>query len=314
LSLLIEAAADELGRLDSTSALAPGAAQIALRLGAIAGLTEHTPSAFRALVAAEAEPIHDALLSPSLLSWRTLIEAEEKRVRGGARLAVERFANVAADLEADVPSPAVSAPQSSGGPRERLEAIWREPSGSRGVLERAVDSAAWSPSLGVAEAGAALLLCAGGRTDRVRILPFVDVPVEARTAAIDGYRSGEPATWTEVALKALASRARSARLALLTMFDAPAIEEEQLRPLGRAAITARASLDVLRRRLATTIPALAEDLRISRPAASDALERLAALGLAREVTGRARDRVFAYGAAVAMGESLLPAEEPAATP
>ena len=53
------------------------------------------------------------------------------------------------------------------------------------------------------------------------------------------------------------------------------------------------------------IALLSLDGIISRPAASNALERLVAAGLAREVTGRARDRVFAYEAACAMAESLL---------
>ena len=67
-------------------------------------------------------------------------------------------------------------------------------------------------------------------------------------------------------------------------------------------------LALLRLRFVTTIPALADDLGLSRPAASDAVERLVALGLAREVTGRGRDRVFAYGAADAMVGSLLVAD------
>jgi DNA-binding Lrp family transcriptional regulator len=78
--------------------------------------------------------------------------------------------------------------------------------------------------------------------------------------------------------------------------------------LGRAAITARSALALLRRRFVTTIPALADDLGLSRPAANDAVERLVALGLAREVTGRARDRVFAYGAADTMAGALLVAD------
>lgn len=313
---LVEEASDELGRLDATCVLAPGSVEIALRLVASAGLVEPTRSSFRALAAAEADPLHDALLSPEFLVWRALISVEEKRVRGGARLTLTRFGTVVPEVTASAPEPQGSEARRSAteDPRLRLEAIWREPSSSRAVLERAVDSAAWSPNAAVAEASAALLLCAGGRTGRVRILPFASAPAAERdaerAAAIEGYRSGETAAWTELSLRALAARARAARLAALPVIDAPESEEECLRPLGRAAITARAALALLRRRLATTIPALAEDLGTSRPAANDALERLVALGLAREITGRARDRVFAYGVACAMGESLLPADAP----
>ena len=55
---------------------------------------------------------------------------------------------------------------------------------------------------------------------------------------------------------------------------------------------------VLRDELATSIPALATRLDCSRPAASDAVDRLVAAELATEVTDRARDRVFALTAAL----------------
>lgn len=307
---LIEEASDELGRLDATCILAPGSVAIALQLLSNAGLVQPNNSSLSALVAAEADPFHDAFLSPDLLLWRTLLSVEEKRVRGGARLSLTRFESMAPELAAPVVAtqePLVR-PSETDSSRDRLESIWREPSASRSVIERAIDSAAWSPNVAVAEASAALLLCAGGRTARVRILPFAAVSATERGPAIQRFRSGDTSLWTEISLRALATRARAARLAALRVIDAPASEEERLRTLGRAAITARAALSLLRRRLATTIPTLAEDLRTSRPAANDALERLVALGLAREVTGRARDRVFAYDVACTMGASLLPSD------
>ncbi|MCE9601315.1 MAG: hypothetical protein K8S21_03760 [Gemmatimonadetes bacterium] len=289
-----EEAADELGKLDATCALAPGSVEIAFRLVACAGLIEPTRSAFNALAAAEAEPMHDALLAPGLMAWRDVLFAEEKRVRGGARLSTQRFATLA--------------PPGNDELRERLDAIWREPGSNRSVLERAIDSAAWSPDVALGEASAALLLCAGGRTDRVRILPFASADPGERAAAISAHRDGEREAWTILALGTLALRARTARLAARLVIDASESEVVRLQSLGRAAITARSTLALLRRRFVTTIPALADDLGLSRPAANDAVERLVALGLAREVTGRARDRVFAYGAAVTMAGSLLVAD------
>jgi Fic family protein len=47
------------------------------------------------------------------------------------------------------------------------------------------------------------------------------------------------------------------------------------------------------------MPILAEALDLSRPAAAAALDRLVELGVARELTGRARDRVFAWAAPLA---------------
>lgn len=292
---LVEYAADELGRLDTACALAPTSVELALRLVATAGLTEPTRSSFFALVAAAADPLHDAALPASLLAWRDQLAGEERRVRGGALLTAARFASLAPQLDDD----------EYRDQRQRLDAIWREPGSSRSVLERALDSAAWSPAAGVAEASATLLLCAGGRTDRVRLLPFADVIGTTRADAIAAHRAGDTESWVALGLHSLAARARRTRLAALSVLAAPEREERALAALGRAAITARGALALLRRRLASTGPALAEDLGISRPAASDALERLVAAGLAREVTGRARDRVFAYEAACAMAESLL---------
>lgn len=292
---LIEEAADELGRLDAACGLAPASVELALRLVSTAGLTEPTHSSFLALVAADGEPLHESALPAQLLAWRDQLAGEERRVRSGALLTTARLASVVPQLDAG----------DDREHRDRLEAIWREPAASRSVLERALDSAAWSPAAAVAEASAALLLCAGGRTDRVRLLPFADVTGTTRADAIAAHRAGDTESWAAHALRALAARARRTRLAVVAARAAPEREEQALSALGRAAITAREALALLRRRLASTGPSLAEDLGVSRPAASDALERLVAAGLAREVTGRARDRVFAYEAACAMAESLL---------
>ena len=50
---------------------------------------------------------------------------------------------------------------------------------------------------------------------------------------------------------------------------------------------------------------VAESLGLSRPAAADALERLCTLGIARELTGRARDRVYGYAVSLAAAGTLL---------
>jgi DNA-binding MarR family transcriptional regulator len=84
---------------------------------------------------------------------------------------------------------------------------------------------------------------------------------------------------------------------LRLLLDAQADEDEHLAQVGRAAVTGRRALAVLRDALATSVPDLSERLSLSRPAAGAALERLVELGLAEEVTGRARDRVFVYAAA-----------------
>ena len=298
----LEAAADELARLDATCALAPAGIARALRVAAIAqigtlaatGADDRTgPAApFDALAADEADPLHDAALGPALRGWRDLIDTEERRVRGGAPLSLSRFEAVA---PATATYPA----------RAELEATWRAGDLPRAVLHRALGSAAWAPDAAIGEASAALLLCAGGRTDRLRLLPFAAVPTEARTEAIAAWRAGDERPWAAAALDALARRARALHRATADALRGLAAESARLDARGRAAHAARRALDHLRATWATTMPALAEELAISRPAAADALERLAAARIAREVTGRARDRVYAWTVADSVARVAL---------
>lgn len=285
----IEEAADELGRLDAIATFAPSAVGVALRCRAILDLAALESAAgprldLDCVAAAEGDPLHDALLPPAALHWRTLIETEEHRVRSGAALASQRFAIVAPAFTTYTERP-------------RLEAIWRESDGARPVLARALDAAAWCPTHALGDASAALMLCAGGRADRVRLLPFADVAGEARDDAIIAWRADDPDPWTRLGLAAASRRGRALRIAIERLLAALPGESAALDDLGRAAITARRALALLRERFVTSMPTLAAELGLSRPAANDALERLTAAGVAREVTGRGRDRVYAWAAA-----------------
>lgn len=300
----LEEAADELARLDAACAGAPNGIALALRLAAIARLGDvatpidgpaegtsgdflEPPAALDALAAAAGDPLHDGTLPARHRAWRDLIDTEERRVRGGAPLALARFEPVA---PATATYPAKAA----------LEATWRAGDPPRAVLHRALASAAWAPDDAVGEASAALLLCAGGRTDRLRLLPFAAAPRGVRAEAITAWRAGDAGPWTIAALEALARGARTLRRAVHDAGRDLDAEWARLDALGRAASTARQALAHLRGAFVTTMPELAEELAISRPAAADALERLAAAGIVREVTGRARDRVYAWVAADAV--------------
>ena len=82
-------------------------------------------------------------------------------------------------------------------------------------------------------------------------------------------------------------------------------DETRIRELlGRAHFSALDVLGVLRRDGAINVPDVAVALGISVPTAGAAVERLVELGIAREITGRARSRVFVYAALV---EALAPA-------
>ncbi len=294
--LALESAADELARLDFLLLRLPPAAAIASWLAAVAAAAGE-PAAFRPLVAASADPIHDAPLEPPLLALRTFVSAEERRVRGGALLSISRWSALLPSLATYPEHP-------------RLEALWQEPPGDRPALLRALGSAALLDSVDpgaarIADLSAALLLCAAGRTAHLRLLPFARVDESVRSVATAAWRAGDEAAWTQLAL---AEAARSARRAREVYQDLGVDREEAtLTAMGRAAITARRVMAQVRISLATTMPALAELLDLSRPAASDALDRLTAAGLLVEVTGRARDRVYAWGRALDAAERTLAA-------
>ncbi len=292
----LEAAADELARLDLLLLRLPPAAALASWLATVAAASNDTAS-FRPLVAAAADPIHDALLPRAVFELRGFASAEERRVRGGALLSLSRWTALAPGI-ATYPE------------RPRLEALWQEAPADRPALLRAIGSAACLDSddpaaARIADLSAALLLCAAGRTAHLRFLPFTRIDAALRSAATRAWREGAEEEWTRIALAEVARSARRAR-ELVQGLEGEG-DATALASMGRAAISARRAMNQVRATLATTMPVLAEQLELSRPAASDALERLTSAGLLVEVTGRARDRVYAWAAAIAIAEGTLEA-------
>lgn len=295
---LLEQASDEVARLDAVADLAPRGFSLACRLEALDPREETTSGEVRSLsarsliarslIAASVEPLHEEALPTRLRAYRDLIVEEERRVRGGVALSSARL--LAAGY-------AVADPAS-------LDGALKPGGQARPVLLRATTAAAaidGGVEPGPATLGsavAALLLCGTGVTDHLRLLPFAGLGPDVRASALDAWRSGDPEPWTTAALTEAARAARDRRLNITGALNDASEHDARLDPLGRAAITARRALEVLRDELAATIPTLATRLECSRPAASDALERLVAAGLATEVTERARDRVFALTAAL----------------
>ena len=68
--------------------------------------------------------------------------------------------------------------------------------------------------------------------------------------------------------------------------------------LGRAAYSALDVLEFLRARLAITVPGASRALSLTPPTANAAVARLEAMGIAREITGQERSRVFVYAALI----------------
>jgi len=78
---------------------------------------------------------------------------------------------------------------------------------------------------------------------------------------------------------------------LLALF---AEDEQKIRDAGRAAGGAQRAFVVLRARPLATIDGLAKTSGMTFPTASRAIETLASLGITRELTGKQRNRIFAY--------------------
>lgn len=245
-----------------------------------------------ALVAAGVDPLHAATLSPTLEAWARVVDDEVRRVRSGSPLSASRFTGYLDEMQKQS--------ERDGPPAVRdlraLEAALRSSGEVRSVLLRCVTAAAAVGEGPLAELVPALLLCATGHLDRPWILPFADADPATRHEALADWADSDPVPLLDALLSACSTSARARRLALRRLLQSVTSEEDALAPLGRAAITARRALAVLRESLAITMPGLAERLQCSRPAAGDALERLSELGIAREITGRERDRVFVHAA------------------
>lgn len=310
------------------SAVAPPAVALALRADIVARIAdsqatqaewEMRGAALRAqCVAATTDAVHVEACPPHLQHWRELVDAEERRAQTGAPLTVARvlaleegvFAlkeGVSArepmrDLER-APGPISAALTRDSTPLIDLAALddALRPGGQpRPILLRAVAVSAAIGSGPLAELVPALLLCSAGLTEQLRLLPFIGADPVARASALQAWRAGELDSLAALLLGECAEAARARRVALRAALRLLAEDESLVEPYGRAAIMMRRALAVLRASLATSMPALAVRLECSRPAAGDALERLVECGLAVEITGRQRDRVYACARAYAI--------------
>ena len=289
---LVESASDELARLDALCAVAPAAGAAHLRLAALAQLadpSEGTPVAHASLAAAAVDPAHASFSPPppSCAHWIQIADTEERRARSGAPLTAARVLTWL---------PGVGLPSLAA-----LDDVLRPGGAPRAVLLRAVAAAAivrtQLEERAPAELLPALMLCAAGHTDRIRLLPFAELDADARDEALAAWDGGETTPFAQLALAECARAARAERQAITAALAGLPAEDARLDALGRAAITARRALALLRQTVGATVPSLATALACSRPAASDALDRLVELQLAHEITGRGRDRVFVWRAA-----------------
>lgn len=118
---------------------------------------------------------------------------------------------------------------------------------------------------------------------------------------LDAVRlTGDWETWLDFILEGVEQTAAGAvdtACRLLALFHDDAA---RVQALGRAAANALRVFDVLRRRPLARIDALAAQIGIAYPTAARAIDALQRLGIVREITGRKRQRVFAYSAYLAI--------------
>ncbi len=114
---------------------------------------------------------------------------------------------------------------------------------------------------------------------------------------LDAVRlTGDWEAWLDFMLEGIEQTATGAVQTahrLLALFDADA---HRIATLGRAAPNALRVFESLRRRPLARIDALSEQLGIAFPTAARAIEGLQRLGIVSEITGRRRERIYAYRA------------------
>jgi Fic family protein len=105
---------------------------------------------------------------------------------------------------------------------------------------------------------------------------------------------GDWESWLDFFLEGVrttADQAVTTARRLVEIFDA---DRTRIRGGGRAAGSAVRVHDVLRARPVTSLKVVSERTKLSFPAATSGMRMLTDLGIARELTGRKRNRVFAY--------------------
>jgi Fic family protein len=120
-------------------------------------------------------------------------------------------------------------------------------------------------------------------------------------------QQGDWEAWIAFFLEGVESTAAAAVDSAHRLLDLFRSDEMKLTGLGRSGTSLRQVYASLRQRPLVGIPQLAARAQVSFPTAAKAMERLVALGIAREVTGGRRNRVFAYDAYLAiLGEGAEP--------
>ncbi|MFI5246286.1 MAG: hypothetical protein ACHQQR_13725 [Gemmatimonadales bacterium] len=268
-----EDAATAIGRLDAAGSFATAGLRELLVLRCIATPSRTPHTGMIALVRADGEG------DDSLREYAAALREGTARARGGA------LPSVASLHEAlRLPQPAWNAPPIDELLRDTHERT--PPVLKAALVALALRAAAGSDSdepvtARLVALAVTLVLCVGGATtDAWLTLP------ESNSADERSLRD---------TFAALARDARAAQRGLLAAQELVESDERRVHAsLGRAAYSALDVLALLRDKIVVTIPETARALGQTPPTAGAAIARLVDLGIAREVTGKARSRAFAY--------------------
>jgi hypothetical protein len=207
------------------------------------------------------------------------------RARGGALSSVERLHEL---LQLAPPAwPSAPIDDLLRDAHERTPPVLKAALAALAIHEEGNDGDQTNGSL--APLAVTLTLCVGGAiTDA-----WLTLPAAAGSQSLGGI------------LTALAREARAAERGLAAARELGETDEQRVRDsLGRAAYSALDVLALLRGRIVITVPETARALGLTPPTAGAAVARLVELGIAHEITGKARSRAFAY-------EGIVKAVEPA---
>ena len=106
--------------------------------------------------------------------------------------------------------------------------------------------------------------------------------------------SGAWEDWLTFFLEGVAVTAKQASATARETLDVFREDKERLVSMGRQGLSIGRILDRLQTRPVSTPQTLGQETGLSHPTVARALESLAQMGIVREISGRARDRVYAY--------------------
>lgn len=107
---------------------------------------------------------------------------------------------------------------------------------------------------------------------------------------------GDFESWLKFFMRGVAEVSDSVTHATRSLIELTLSDRGRVAQLGRGALSALRVYDVLSRDLAIRGPATAKELSLSEPTVNGAIRSLEKLGIAAEITGNARNRVYAYPA------------------